>query len=52
MTNFYQQYKSIEPWLQTSKKPESGKEYLQSVDDRKKLVRCKSFRFLPFRLIC
>eukprot|EP00043_Microstomoeca_roanoka_P029526 m.22162 g.22162 ORF g.22162 m.22162 type:complete len:263 (+) comp9260_c0_seq1:44-832(+) len=37
MTNFYQQYKAIEPWLQTSKKPENGKEYLQSVEDRKKL---------------
>lgn len=39
MTNFYQQYKSIEPWLQTDKKPEGGKEFLQSPEDRKKLVR-------------
>ena len=27
MTNFYQQYKSIKPWLQTDKKPEKGKEF-------------------------
>ncbi|EGD75227.1 succinate dehydrogenase [Salpingoeca rosetta] len=37
MTNFYQQYKAIEPWLQTSKQPEDGKEFLQSIADRKKL---------------
>eukprot|EP00055_Hartaetosiga_balthica_P004685 m.12717 g.12717 ORF g.12717 m.12717 type:complete len:255 (-) comp4044_c0_seq1:347-1111(-) len=36
-TNFYQQYKSIEPWLQTSKVPSDGKEHYQSVEDRKKL---------------
>jgi len=37
MTNFYQQYKSIKPWLQTDKKPEKGKEFLQTPEDRKKL---------------
>eukprot|EP00049_Salpingoeca_infusionum_P022608 m.7746 g.7746 ORF g.7746 m.7746 type:complete len:305 (+) comp5283_c0_seq1:84-998(+) len=37
MANFYQQYKAIEPWLQTSAKPESGKEFFQSVEDRSKL---------------
>ena len=37
MTNFYQQYKSIKPWLQTDKTPENGKEYLQTPEDRKKL---------------
>jgi succinate dehydrogenase (ubiquinone) iron-sulfur subunit len=37
MTNFYAQYKSIDPWLKTSKKPADGKENLQSKEDRKKL---------------
>ncbi|CAG0889827.1 unnamed protein product [Darwinula stevensoni] len=36
MTNFYEQYKSIEPWLQR-KDNQFGKEFLQSVSDRKKL---------------
>lgn len=35
MSNFYEQYKSIKPWLQTSKSPE--KEHLQSKEDRYKL---------------
>lgn len=35
MTNFYDQYKSIQPWLQTSKNPE--RENLQSKEDRRKL---------------
>lgn len=40
MNNFYQQYKSIQPWLQRKNEPESGlQQYLQSVDDRQKLVR-------------
>lgn len=38
MTNFYQQYKSIKPYLQTEEKPPEGKEHRQSVADRKKLV--------------
>jgi len=37
MTGFYQQYKSVEPWLQTERKPEDGKEYRQTIADRKKL---------------
>lgn len=37
MTNFYQQYKSIEPYLKTKAKPEGGKEYFQTKEDRKKL---------------
>lgn len=38
MTNFYNQYKSIEPWLKRkTAAPEKGKEYLQSKEDRKKL---------------
>lgn len=40
LTNFYDQYKSIEPWLQTKVKDshdlEHG-EFLQSKEDRKKL---------------
>jgi len=39
MNNFYDQYKSIEPWLQ-SKQADSGdrsKEHIQSKEDRKKL---------------
>ncbi|CAA2999472.1 succinate dehydrogenase [ubiquinone] iron-sulfur subunit 2, mitochondrial-like [Olea europaea subsp. europaea] len=38
MTNFYNQYKSIEPWLKRKSPPETpGKEILQSKEDRKKL---------------
>lgn len=37
MTNFYQQYKSIEPYLKTKSKPEEGREHFQSQEDRKKL---------------
>ncbi|CAI9758550.1 unnamed protein product [Fraxinus pennsylvanica] len=38
MTNFYNQYKSIEPWLKRKNPPENaGKEILQSKEDRKKL---------------
>ncbi|XP_031249964.1 succinate dehydrogenase [ubiquinone] iron-sulfur subunit 3, mitochondrial [Pistacia vera] len=37
LTNFYQQYKTIEPWLKTRKPPKDGREYRQSPEDRKKL---------------
>ena len=39
MTNFYQQYKSIKPWLiqDENNKPTNGKENLQSIDDRSEL---------------
>ncbi|ODV92016.1 hypothetical protein CANCADRAFT_30286 [Tortispora caseinolytica NRRL Y-17796] len=37
LTHFYQQYKSIKPYLQRSTFPEDGKEVLQSVEDRHKL---------------
>lgn len=37
LTLFYQQYKSIEPWLQRTSYPEDGKEVLQSITDRRKL---------------
>ncbi|KAL3818915.1 hypothetical protein ACJIZ3_004820 [Penstemon smallii] len=37
MTNFYQQYKSIEPWLKTKKAAPDGREYRQSIGERKRL---------------
>ncbi|CAN1174799.1 Succinate dehydrogenase [ubiquinone] iron-sulfur subunit 3, mitochondrial [Linum perenne] len=37
LTNFYQQYKSIEPWLKTKRGPVDGREYRQSPEERKKL---------------
>ena len=36
-THFYAQYSSIQPWLQTVSPPPSGKERLQSPEDRAKL---------------
>jgi succinate dehydrogenase (ubiquinone) iron-sulfur subunit len=40
MTNFYKQYKSVEPYLKQKKAlPEGQKENLQSKEDREKLVR-------------
>jgi succinate dehydrogenase (ubiquinone) iron-sulfur subunit len=39
MNNFYTQYQSIQPWLQRKDEQKSGnQQYLQSVDDRKKLA--------------
>ncbi|XP_057374522.1 succinate dehydrogenase [ubiquinone] iron-sulfur subunit, mitochondrial-like [Daphnia carinata] len=38
MSNFYAQYKSIQPWLQRKDESKMGqKQYLQSVEDRQKL---------------
>jgi len=37
MTHFYAQYASIQPWLKTSTPQPSGKERLQSPEDRSKL---------------
>jgi hypothetical protein len=50
MNNFYTQYQSIQPWLQRKDEKKSGnQQYLQSVDDRKKLASvtnsCSSFEF-------
>ena len=36
LTQFYKQYKSIEPYLKNDNPPE-GREFLQSIEDRKKL---------------
>jgi len=39
MNNFYEQYRNIQPWLQRDNTKEVGSEqYLQSIEDRKKLV--------------
>lgn len=37
LTNFYKQYKSIQPWLQRKSFPADGKETYQSIADRAKL---------------
>lgn len=37
MTQFYKQYKSIQPYLQGDGNPPDGKEYLQTQADRRKL---------------
>ncbi|XP_071557212.1 succinate dehydrogenase [ubiquinone] iron-sulfur subunit, mitochondrial isoform X3 [Temnothorax nylanderi] len=38
LNNFYEQYRNIQPWLQRKDKKETGnQQYLQSVEDRKKL---------------
>ncbi|GFG33962.1 hypothetical protein Cfor_07512 [Coptotermes formosanus] len=43
MNNFYTQYRSIQPWLQRKdEKKSANQQYLQSVDDRKKLASFKS----------
>lgn len=39
MSNFYAQYKSIQPYLKKKDETQEGKEqYFQSVEDRQKLV--------------
>jgi succinate dehydrogenase / fumarate reductase, iron-sulfur subunit len=37
LTHVYAQYESIQPWMQTQTEPPSGKERLQSPEDREKL---------------
>jgi len=37
LTNFYAQYASVEPWLKTDTPAPSGRERLQSPEDREKL---------------
>jgi hypothetical protein len=40
MSNFYAQYKSIEPYLKKRDESQEGKQqYLQSIEERDKLVR-------------
>lgn len=39
MNNFYNQYRSIQPWLQRDTAEKTGsQQYLQSIEDRKQLV--------------
>lgn len=43
MNNFYNQYRSIQPWLQRNNELKPGTvQYLQSTKDRDKLVRRKT----------
>ena len=37
MTNFYAQYKSIEPWLKKKDESIKGEQFYQSEEDRQKL---------------
>lgn len=37
MANFYEQYRSIQPWLQADGKKDADTEHLQSIEDRAKL---------------
>ena len=45
LTQFYKQYKSIEPYLQADTVPE--KEHIQSPEDRRK-VRSPTFSISPY----
>lgn len=40
LSNFYNQYKSIEPWLQRNKEANGEYQYIQSIKDRARLVSC------------
>ena len=55
LTQFYKQYKSIEPYLQNDNPP-ADREFLQSIEDRKKLDGYVHFLALsprnPFVHIC
>lgn len=44
MSNFYDQYKSIKPWLRTEEHHDLNAEHLQSVVDRKKLDGMRAAR--------
>ena len=49
MNNFYQQYKSIQPWLQRKDESKLGsgeKQLLQSSSDREKLVSLSILQFV------
>ena len=49
LTQFYKQYKSIEPYLQNDNPP-ADREFLQSQEDRKKLDGCVSISSLHLPL--
>jgi succinate dehydrogenase (ubiquinone) iron-sulfur subunit len=51
MNNFYTQYQSIQPWLQRKDEKKSGnQQYLQSVDDRKKLASLTAAALFEFHV--
>lgn len=53
MNNFYEQYTSIEPYLKKKTEVEYGKEqYLQSIEERKKLVSKIIASFAGILLAC
>ena len=55
MNNFYQQYKSIQPWLQRNDEDQLGsgeKQLLQSTDDRAKLVRISERNIVKHTVMC
>ena len=37
LTHFYEQYKSVQPWLQAAEPVNQNKERLQSPEDREKI---------------
>ena len=53
MTNFYDQYRSIKPWLQTKSEHDLTSEHLQSQVDRKKLdgMYASAFVCRPFHVL-
>lgn len=51
MTQFYKQYKAIEPYLQSSNPPADGKEHLQSREDRRKLDGMYEVRHVALELV-
>jgi len=46
MTNFYAQYKSIEPWLKKKDESDKGAQFYQSEEDRAKLDGLYEVSFL------
>lgn len=49
LTNFYNQYASIEPWLQRKKENFGEKQFKQSITDRKTLVSYASLIFFMLK---
>ena len=48
MTNFYAQYKSIEPWLKKKDESDKGAQFYQSEEDRAKLDGLYEVSFFYF----
>ena len=51
MTNFYAQYKSIEPWLKKKDESIKGEQFYQSEEDRNKLDGLYEVRVHNFELL-